>query len=116
MPAYTRRRLALLTTSIAIASLLASTVAGTAASTKSSSREVKSQSEAATLEDEITQASIQNAASRVAPGTSVPALAFTSGRIAASSLSTAKGSWSEITNKPYDSDALNYRDPVFSNS
>jgi hypothetical protein len=113
----THRRIATLTVSLAIATLIASTTIGLAGSTaKSSTRAIKSQSESALLEDELTQASIQNAASRVAPGTTIPALAFTSARTTAATLSTTGGSWSEITNKPYNSDALNYRDPVFSNS
>jgi hypothetical protein len=111
MPARIQRRLAAFTTLLVIASLLVSTTIGIAGSEKSSGRAVKSQSEAATLEDELTQASIQNAASRVAPGTSVPALAFTSARIEASTLAVTGGAWSEITNQPYNSDALNYRDP-----
>jgi hypothetical protein len=32
------------------------------------------------------------------------------------SLPTLPGSWSEVTNRPYDSDDPSYRDPVFSNS
>ncbi len=35
---------------------------------------------------------------------------------ARSNLATTGGSWSEITNKPYNSDDPNYRDPIISNS
>jgi hypothetical protein len=56
------------------------------------------------------------AAVRTAPGTSVSAGAFQAARSAAAALPLAAGSWSELTTKPYNSDAVNYRDPFWSNS
>ena len=83
---------------------------------RSSSRSIQSGDAAASFEDETSRASIEYAASRIAPGTDVPSSAFTAARLAAGALPLAGSSWSEATSKPYDSDALGYRDPVFSNS
>ncbi len=58
----------------------------------------------------------QYAAVRTAPGTSVGAGAFQAAQAAASALPLAAGKWQELTNRPYNSDALNYRDPFWSNS
>lgn len=84
----------------------------------SSSRAVTSAANASTFEDEISRSVLEYEASRIAPGTSVPALAFTTARTAAArlSLATPSGLWSEVTKYKYDSDAQGYRDPVFSNS
>jgi hypothetical protein len=76
-------------------------------------------SEAKALEgaDEISQSAEQFMASRVAPGTTVSADAFRTARAAAASLPLAtSAAWSEITNQPYDSDNVNFRDPFISNS
>jgi hypothetical protein len=66
--------------------------------------------------EEIMDRSEQYAAVRTAPGTSVSAGAFQAARSAAAALPLAAGSWRELTTKPYNSDALNYRDPFWSNS
>ena len=83
---------------------------------KSSARSIQSDNEAASFRDEISRSSLEYAAARIAPGTEVPAGAFGAARLAATTLPTVSGTWSEITNKPYDSDDHAYRDPVFSNS
>ena len=83
---------------------------------KSAERQLAKASEAAGFHDELSRSSLEYAAARIAPGTVVPAGAFGAARLAATSLPTVSGTWSEITNKPYDSDDHAYRDPVFSNS
>ncbi len=60
--------------------------------------------------------SSQYAAVRTAPGTSVGAGAFQAAQAAAKALPAAPGTWSEVTKQPYNSDALNNRDPFWSNS
>lgn len=65
---------------------------------------------------ELMDRSQQYAAVRTAPGTSVSAEAFQAAARQAAALPLAGGSWSELTNQPYNSDALNYRDPFWSNS
>src|SRR5205814_10224729 len=101
---------------LAVIALLASTNLALGNSGKSASREIDSQNGAANFLDEASRASLEYAASRVAPGTEVPAGAFAAARQQATALATTRGSWSEITNQPYDSDSTAYRDPVFSNS
>jgi hypothetical protein len=66
--------------------------------------------------DEIMDSSEQFAAIRVAPGVSVSADAFTAAQKQARKLSRFGGRWQEVTDQPYNSDALNYRDPTWSNS
>jgi len=83
---------------------------------KSSERSVTSDTDAATFADETSRASLEYAAARIAPATDVPPGAFGAARAAAAALPLVGGSWSEVTSKPYDSDAHGYRDPVFSNS
>ena len=83
---------------------------------KSAERKLASANDAATLHDETSRASIEYAAARVAPGTDIPTGAFTAARTAAAALPQTGGAWTEVTNKPYDSDDHGYRDPVFSNS
>lgn len=83
---------------------------------KSSSRAIDSQSGAADLHDEISRASLEYEAARIAPATSVPAGAPGAAWTAANALPRTGGTWSEVTNKPYDSDDPAYRDPVISNS
>ncbi len=58
----------------------------------------------------------QYAAIRTAPATDVSAEAFQSAARQARALPLAGGQWNELTNKPYNSDALGYRDPFWSNS
>ncbi|TMM21018.1 MAG: glycosyl hydrolase, partial [Actinobacteria bacterium] len=58
----------------------------------------------------------QYAEARTAPADVVDAGAFSGAYLAAKNLPLVGGSWDEITNKPYDSDAHGYRDPVWSNS
>ena len=83
---------------------------------KSAERRLESNSKAAEREDDLTRSSIEYAAARVAPGTDVAPGAFAAARLSAASLPVVGGTWTEVTNKPYDSDAHGYRDPVFSNS
>jgi hypothetical protein len=66
--------------------------------------------------EEIMDRAEQYAAVRTAPGTSVSSQAFTAAHAAAQALPLATGSWKELTNQPYNSDALGYRDPFWSNS
>ena len=103
-------------TLLAVIALLASANLAFGGGGKSSTREVDSQNEAANLLDEMSQGALQYAASRVAPGTDVPPGAFAAARSAAATLTTTGGTWTELTNKPYDSDNGGYRDPVWSNS
>ena len=49
-------------------------------------------------------------------GLSVSASTFQAARAQADALPAAAGTWSEVTNQPYNSDALGYRDPFWSNS
>src|SRR5262245_4297421 len=58
----------------------------------------------------------QYAAVRTAPAQSVSADAFQAARAQANALPAAAGTWREVTNQPYNSDALGYRDPFWSNS
>src|SRR5262245_50574241 len=58
----------------------------------------------------------QYAAVRTAPALSVSADAFQAARAQANALPAAAGTWSEVTDQPYNSDALGYRDPFWSNS
>ncbi|MEP6696910.1 MAG: hypothetical protein ABJA34_08525 [Pseudonocardiales bacterium] len=53
---------------------------------------------------------------RTAPGTTVSSAAFRAAQAAAQALPLAAGQWQELTNQPYNSDAVNYRDPFWSNS
>jgi hypothetical protein len=66
--------------------------------------------------DALIAAAQQYSQIRTAPATSVSSQAFTSAITQASSLRRTAGAWSELTTLPYNSDALNYRDPVWSNS
>jgi hypothetical protein len=58
----------------------------------------------------------QYAAIRTAPAATVSSQAFVAARQAAAALPQAGGSWNELTDQPYNSDALGYRDPIWSNS
>ncbi|HEY4854590.1 MAG TPA: hypothetical protein VII22_27700 [Streptosporangiaceae bacterium] len=66
--------------------------------------------------DAILSGAAQFAAVRTAPATSVSSAAFTAAAAQASQLSLTGGGWREVTNQPYNSDAVGYRDPVWSNS
>src|SRR4051812_3965795 len=83
---------------------------------KSSERQLDSAAKAAEREDELTRMSIEYPAARVAPGTDVAPGAFAAARASAAALPLTGSAWTEVTNKPYDSDDHRYRDPVFSNS
>jgi hypothetical protein len=80
---------------------------------KSSSREL---SEDAKGEFEALEASEQYAEARTAPSDVVAAGAFTGAFEQARALPAVGGSWSEVTNQPYENDDHTYRDPVWSNS
>lgn len=64
---------------------------------------------------EALTAAEQFAQARTAPGT-VAAGAYGAAYTSLVSLPTTGGTWFEVTNKPYNSDDPNYRDPVNSNS
>ena len=66
--------------------------------------------------DQILDGAAQYAAVRTAPAASVSAAAFTAAAAQANQLSLTGGGWREVTNQPYNSDAVGYRDPVWSNS
>src|SRR5438105_2061505 len=66
--------------------------------------------------DQIMESATQFAAVRTAPGTTVSPAAFAAATAAAAKLPQAGGRWQELTNQPYNSDALGYRDPIWSNS
>jgi hypothetical protein len=66
--------------------------------------------------EDIMDSSEEFAAVRTAPGTSVSAAAFTAAGQAASKLPQAGSNWQQVTNQPYNSDAVAYRDPTWSNS
>jgi hypothetical protein len=65
---------------------------------------------------EALEAADQYAEARTAPADLVDAGAFSQGYAAYKALGVTAGTWNEITTVPYDSDAHNYRDPVWSNS
>jgi hypothetical protein len=58
----------------------------------------------------------QYAEARTAPADTVDAGAFSQGYAAYKALPVTPGTWTQLTTGPYDSDARNYRDPVWSNS
>ena len=64
----------------------------------------------------IAIASSERIRTRTAPAASVDPRAPLAARAAAAKLGATGGSWSEVTNQAYDSDAAGYRDPVWSNS
>src|SRR5437899_11783026 len=65
--------------------------------------------------DKILASAQQYAAVRTAPGTKVSPAAFAAATAAAGKLAQSGGRW-QATNQPYNSDALGYRDPTWSNS
>jgi hypothetical protein len=66
--------------------------------------------------DEVLASAEQYSSVRTAPGTSVSPAAFTAASAAAAKLPLAGRSWQQVTNQPYNSDAVDYRDPIWSNS
>jgi hypothetical protein len=66
--------------------------------------------------EEIMESAEQFSAVRTAPGTKVSPVAFAAATAAAGKLAHSGGRWQEVTNQPYNSDAVGYRDPVWSNS
>ena len=114
---HARSRLALVATLFAILSIVAmSVVAFADPTTPASIRALEMAKDANQDRDEIGRAILEYATARVAPGTTVSAGAFTAAYQQKAALSTVGGSWSEVTNKPYDSDAAGFRDPFISNS
>ena len=65
---------------------------------------------------ELMDRSEQYAAVRTAPAASVSAEAFQAAARQAAALPATPGTWQELTNVPYNSDAVGYRDPFWSNS
>ncbi len=66
--------------------------------------------------EEVMDSAEQFAAIRTAPALTVSANAFTAADAQARKLSRIGGHWREVTDQPYNSDAINYRDPTWSNS
>src|SRR5215813_13550702 len=66
--------------------------------------------------EEIMDRAEQFAAVRTAPATKVSPAAFAPATAAARKLAHSSGRWQEVTHQPYNSDALGYRDPFWSNS
>ncbi|HVB46383.1 MAG TPA: hypothetical protein VNF47_27250 [Streptosporangiaceae bacterium] len=66
--------------------------------------------------DEVLTSAAQYAAIRTAPALTVSAQAFAAAIAQARRLRGFGGGWQEVTRKPYNSDALGYRDPIWSNS
>src|SRR5689334_11897051 len=66
--------------------------------------------------ENIMESAEQFSAVRTAPGTKVSPAAFAAATTAAGKLAQTGGRWQEVTNQPYNSDAVGYRDPVWSNS
>jgi hypothetical protein len=66
--------------------------------------------------DQIMTGAAQFAAVRTAPAVSVSSDAFAAATAQANGLSSTGGRWHEITDQPYNSDAVGYRDPIWSNS
>ena len=66
--------------------------------------------------DDVMDSAQQYSAVRTAPGTKVSPAAFAAATAAAAKLAHSGGRWREVTNQPYNSDALGYRDPIWSNS
>jgi hypothetical protein len=66
--------------------------------------------------EDIMNSAEQFSAVRTAPGTKVSPAAFAAATAAAGKLAHSGGRWQEVTNQPYNSDALGYRDPFWSNS
>ena len=65
---------------------------------------------------EVLEQADQYAEARTAPADIVDAGAFSGAYAAYRNMPVAGSNWTEVTTTPYDSDAHNYRDPVWSNS
>jgi hypothetical protein len=111
---HPRAALVLIAVALGLLVTVAPGIAGSSTSTGKSS-ERKLQDAAEGTFDVLEQAN-QYAEARTAPADSVDAGAFDNAYAQAAALPLASGTWSEQTTKPYDSDAQNYRDPVWSNS
>ena len=99
---------------IAVAGFAAPVIAGTNdPNRKSSSREL---TEDAKGEFEALEASEQYSEARTAPSDVVDAGAFMGAFADAQALPVVGGSWTEVTDQPYENDDPDYRDPVWSNS
>jgi hypothetical protein len=81
-----------------------------AASTASANSDIGSETQA------LLDGAQQYAAVRTAPATSVSSDAFAAAFAQASALGQGGGRWREVTNGLYNSDAVGYRDPNWSNS
>src|SRR6266700_933963 len=90
-----------------------SVLAGSSPSGKSAERTLTKDAEGSF---DALESANQYAEARTAPADVVDAGAFTGGYYAYQHLDVTAGTWNEITNVPYDSDAHGYRDPVWSNS
>jgi len=101
---------------LAILALLSFANLALAQGGRSGNRQLQSESRASELEDEVNRASLEYEAARIAPATTVPGGAIRLARAATQQLPVVTGTWSEVTNRPYDSDDPAYRDPVISNS
>ncbi len=66
--------------------------------------------------EEILDQAEEYAAVRTAPATSVSSDAFAAAAAQANGLRETGGPWREVTNQPYNQDAVDYRDPTWSNS
>ncbi len=64
---------------------------------------------------EALNAAEQYAQARMAPGLVLPG-AYSAAFTALNALPVISGTWTEVTNRPYDSDDPRYRDPFYSNS
>src|SRR2546423_394232 len=114
---HRRSRIALFTVFFAILSIVAMSVVALAdPSARASIRALEKAKDANQDRDEVSRSVLEYATARVAPGTTVSAAAFTAAYQQKAAMTTVGGGWSEITSKPYDSDAVGYRDPFISNS
>jgi len=97
--------------------ILASVATALAApGTPGSVRKLLSASKTPDGAEEIMQRANERAEARTSPGGVVAPGALLSARAEAQALAVTKGTWTEITKQPYDSDDIRYRDPAFSNS
>jgi hypothetical protein len=93
--------------------LVATSLQAGGATSMSSERRL---TEAANGNFEVLEQANQYAEARTAPADLVDAGAFSGAYAAYKNLPVTGTNWTELTNVPYDSDAHNYRDPVWSNS
>jgi hypothetical protein len=108
------RLLVVLSTALAVVGLVvASPASGADPNGRSPERDL---SNAAEGRFEVLEAADQYAEARTAPAELVDAGAFSGAYAAYKNLAVTPGTWTQKTTVPYDSDAHNYRDPVWSNS